>query len=511
MELSLIREKLSFSEHIFTEHAAAEESMDMIVPDALPDITRIICAEGEVFVRGKEADNGKVTVHGVVRTYVLYVPESDGAIRHMSMEIPYSITMSDARITAGTRVSARVRLESVDAHAVNPRKVSARASVRAGISCYNETDIDVPTAHGFEDNADIETLTGEAELSLPGDVCEKTFIVMDEVALPGPGPQFGEILSSRSAVVPEESKVVGTKLVFRGTAHTDILYSSPDGEVYAANFKIEFSQIMELENANEDSVFELIPLVTGAYVEPIPGAENDAQRLSIEIHAVCQTVALTKRRLSYVSDVYGTKYDVDANFQTIKTQSRTAAHTGATVLRGTLPAENAARVVSVSARVGACETHTENDEPVIRAGVHVTGIYATQDGELRSAAATFDASAALTNVDGIENLVPHAETGRDLYGIAADGGIEIRVPVEFFTAEIRDLEFAPLSGITYDDETPIDNAARPSLVIARAKRGDTLWSIAKRYRATQEMVREANGMESGGVNEGEMLVVPKRR
>ena len=39
--------------------------------------------------------------------------------------------------------------------------------------------------------------------------------------------------------------------------------------------------------------------------------------------------------------------------------------------------------------------------------------------------------------------------------------------------------------------------------------GDTLWSIARRYYATTESIKEVNGLESDCLSEGEKIIVVK--
>ena len=59
---------------------------------------------------------------------------------------------------------------------------------------------------------------------------------------------------------------------------------------------------------------------------------------------------------------------------------------------------------------------------------------------------------------------------------------------------------------------PVDTAkkaAQPGIVGYVVKKGDTLWSIARRYYATTESIREVNGLESDVVMEGDKIIVVK--
>lgn len=59
---------------------------------------------------------------------------------------------------------------------------------------------------------------------------------------------------------------------------------------------------------------------------------------------------------------------------------------------------------------------------------------------------------------------------------------------------------------------PIDTArkaAMPGIVGYVVKKGDTLWSVARKYYATTESIKEVNGLESDLINEGDKIIVVK--
>ena len=69
-----------------------------------------------------------------------------------------------------------------------------------------------------------------------------------------------------------------------------------------------------------------------------------------------------------------------------------------------------------------------------------------------------------------------------------------------------------MEAITDMQLEPIDTAkkaAMPGIVGYVVKKGDTLWSIARRYYATTESIKEVNGLESDCLSEGEKIIVVK--
>ncbi|MDR0838786.1 MAG: DUF3794 domain-containing protein [Oscillospiraceae bacterium] len=512
MELSLTREKLNYAENVLSDTRTAEEAMEIIVPDALPDILRLIGADAEVFVRSKDTSAGRVTVSGTAAVTVVYVPDGDAGLRRVNLELPYSISAEDPRVTAASRVTARVNLRGADASVLNPRKIAVRAAVTAELRCYNDAELDVPVGLEPNANADIELLPGEAELSLATDVREKAFVVSDEYQVPASNPPVGEILKSNVALIPEDTKVVGSKLIFRGTARVALLYASGDGEAASCAFETEFSQILELENAGADSEFEIIPLLTGAYIEADASPGGDARRVTAELHLAAQCVARSKRRLVYIGDAYCSKYGLETSRLPLVVENSLGERAVSGVLRGTLDAPDISRVISVSARPGTPEHAVENGELALRCPVTVNALYAAGDGSVRATSGSFDLDASIPDANASNRYATRAELTQDIYGVANENGIELRIPVDIRADETERGEYSPISAVSYDEENPLDLSNLPSLVISRAAAGDTLWNLAKRYHSTRELILQANGLEDeDAVADAEMLIIPKKR
>ncbi|MDR0916221.1 MAG: LysM peptidoglycan-binding domain-containing protein, partial [Oscillospiraceae bacterium] len=223
-----------------------------------------------------------------------------------------------------------------------------------------------------------------------------------------------------------------------------------------------------------------------------------------------QVVATSKRKLRYIADAYSTKNNLELKPQPTQFTEFSEPHVVSAVLRGTIPAPNAARVVSLTANAGATTVEHSNGEVSAKTPVTVKALYSDNDGALRTAVSKFEANTALPNANSA-NVLAHVSTGRDTYGAASDGAIEIRVPIELRANEVVSPELSPIASVAYDETAPSDNTQKPSLVIARAKRGDTLWSVAKRYSATREHVRDVNALEDENIGEGSMLVIPRKK
>ena len=80
------------SQGMFTQ----EETLESIVPDACPDISRIVSAVGKVFLKDKEPGEGSMRLSGTAKVTVLYIPEGEGAPRSLEVAIPFQCVRDNA-------------------------------------------------------------------------------------------------------------------------------------------------------------------------------------------------------------------------------------------------------------------------------------------------------------------------------------------------------------------------------------------------------------------------------
>ena len=89
MELELNKKKSEYYKCVYSGNSMHEENTEMIVPDRSPDIARIINGRANVFLKDKNARNGKVDVSGSVSGVVIYIAEGETEIRKLPVYIPF--------------------------------------------------------------------------------------------------------------------------------------------------------------------------------------------------------------------------------------------------------------------------------------------------------------------------------------------------------------------------------------------------------------------------------------
>lgn len=134
MELEFDRDTIVCYETAAAVTLCQEETLESIVPDACPDIMRIVDVCGQAVLTGKQAREGLAVVSGLVRAWILYQPEGGQGLRRMEVSLPFSCQAEAPGLTDQGTVLASPRLRCAEARALNPRKVLLRVDLAVDVT-----------------------------------------------------------------------------------------------------------------------------------------------------------------------------------------------------------------------------------------------------------------------------------------------------------------------------------------------------------------------------------------
>ena len=119
MELELKKTCLDHYETGAEATWTQEETAETIVPDYCPDIARIITANGCVYLHSRELRDGKAELNGTVRLTVLYIPEKEGGIRTLDVNIPFTAESDRGSFAGCQSLLADTQIEFLETRHLN--------------------------------------------------------------------------------------------------------------------------------------------------------------------------------------------------------------------------------------------------------------------------------------------------------------------------------------------------------------------------------------------------------
>lgn len=508
MELELKTTQLNCYDTVLDTTLFQEETLESIVPDACPDILRIVDMEAAVCLGTKEAQEGKAEVTGTARCAVLYEAESGEGVRRITVNIPFTCTAEVPGLTRQCRLLTEPRVMWADARSLNPRKVLVRVSLAIGVQAF------ASQSASFCDGVDGQDQNGIQTLEEPQTACfiigveEKSFTFSDDLSLSATRPPAAEILKSRVDLVCGESKLIGNKLIFKGEAGLRLVYREPGGGLCSADFTLPFSQIMEVSGVGEEADCALSVVLTGIDCT-LDGDEG--RMMSVALGMLAQAVVREERQVTLLSDIYSTSYDLTVQRRNY-TLDRLLEHgerriTTRELLETTSPVRE---VCDVHIHVGLVEAERDGDQGRLKAELSATVVYLSEEGILESITRTISAMCPVEFPAGA-TCSCHCACSGEGAAAPAGGGVELRCPLEFRYLFLLPRQTAGVSQVRLEEDAPRDLAARPSIVLRAVEEGERLWDIAKAYGTTMEDIVQANSLGEEAPVAGRVLLIPKKR
>lgn len=505
MDMELQRTRLGGFRPVYDSLLRQEETLESIVPDALPDIARIVDTSGTAFLRQKEAIDGCVRVTGTVRACVLYLPEGEGAPCCLSLNIPFLCSADHPAISEGCRTQVSLNVVSADAQVLNPRKVLVRTEVAVTVTAYAEETAEVCEAVDQGGDSTLQTLVESYKDFTTMDIAEKSFSFSDILRLPSSRLASGSLLSSRAELGCAEAKVIGKKLVVKGDAVLNVLYPS-EGGVTSSRFEMPFSQIVEIGAGGEDCGVSTQVLLTGLTCE----LRSDSE-LEVSLDVLIQAAVQWERDVSMLSDLYSTSNLLETDRENIRLCTLVDQGSRRQIARQFCESAIAAKQV-IECRLSIGEL---TQEPAGEGNVAVTAkayadvLYLSEDDALCAGSYTIPAVCELPVPAGSKCVCRCRPVG-EVAATPVTDGLEVRFEAEFSFQLTQIREVSCVSAIR-PGQGEGGECERPSVIIRMVGEGERLWDIAKCCGSTVADIKAANAMSADEAACGTLLLIPKCR
>lgn len=461
---------------------------ELIVPDTLEDILRILCCRHQCRIREKNIVQDSVSINCEIDVTIMYIPENGDGVSVIGTSVPFELSFdapgADSTSTAVTRLVSL----SLDAKAVNPRKVSVNASVVMEQSSYKYVDVcwteppsDAPDKLFFK--------TEELTCKSVALVSEKTLSIEDELALPE-DLRGGDFVKAFSNIRLGGSEVVGTKLVVKGTADIEAIYLV-SGLPHSAKFSLPFSQLFTLPDGCTEPEVAAVPMITGQYFEAFDG------KLSADIRAAIQIICLQETGIAYISDAYSCRKQLELSKSELKCLTDTSEVSSSSTLKLTYNSDYGADAVISATASNSCPEISESE---VLVPVTAEIVYKDREGAMRSCRVRGKAQFEL---DGGKQPDEIYITGVNISAAAGSDSVSADIVVSL---TMRYLAYSSIDAVSEVIETELDREKPDAaLYMCRCVDGD-MWALAKKYGSDIELIRLIN--EIDGDPDDRLLLIP---
>jgi hypothetical protein len=391
---------------------------------------------------------------------VLYCPEAATGLRRVSIDIPFSASVSDGKITQQCQAIASVKLCFADASAVNSRKAVIRASIVTNVKCF--CDEVITAGEEIENIERVETLVKTQTAQLSVCVKEKNTSLSDEHTIDNTQNASVDILKYCVETIADEYKIVGNKLVIRARACYSVLYRT-GGDIKKLEYYKEFSQIIEFDDIDEGDSFEIVLMPSGVYFECPEPSQTQETKIISELHVLAQCVQNKTFTLKYIADAYSTsaKLNCETEKYCLCTQNSSSCINELLIKTIEIP-NQIDNVISVTAH---CYGSGINQDGMLRTTVYVSAIYKDLDERIMSSDRRFEVEVTPENIQFSDVSV--SSKVAEIYSAVGSKGIDLRISVDFNITTSNYANIESVVGGTCDEIDDVNNGIN-SIVLRRA-------------------------------------------
>ena len=485
LELAFERSDLSCLRWVCRDVQSQEQTLEIRLPDGMPEIGTVLGAWGQCILRSKEWRSDEAGVSGGVMAWVLYQPADGSEPRCLEGWLPMQLKWRLRDCEKEGIIRTKWNLKNVDARTLSGRKMMVRAvaEVLAEILEPIQTQCYAPV----ELPEDIQLLKRSYPAVIPREAGEKTFRLEEELSLPSPAES---IIYSQLIPQVTEQKVTGDKAIFRGNLKCHLLYRGADGILHSTDQETGFAQFEDLENSYEENADICVMMdVTGFEPELVDG------KLLLKGGMTAQYLVLDRTMLEQVEDAYSPIREV--TLQKTPVEVPVVLDSCHKTLEPELgPVEG--KVVDLWASAG---------HPTVR-----------RAGELTEM--EFPGTVQVLSYDDNGGLCVNVQHWNERWELPANSGVQIHGSIGPVTATLAGSRIGMelqaradsvtagaadvVSGLETGVSTPPD-PERPSLILRRAGNG-TLWDLAKSCGSTVEEIRSANGLTQEPLDDRILLI-----
>ena len=505
MELEFDREVTHCYEVAASGTVCQEETLETIVPDACPDILRIVAVCAQATLNGKQAREGLAEAGGSVRAVVLYQPEEGGGLRRLEAALPFTSQMEAQGLTPQGTVYACARVRSAEARALNPRKVLLRVDLAVELTAFQPVEHVCCQAVLEPEEHKVEQMIAQAETYQLCAVQEKPFPFTDQIRLGGGQGEGMEVLCCQAQPVCGECKLIGSKLIFKGSVELQLLVQEAGGALTPYRESMPFSQVMEVPGVGEGSECRMDLELT--QVSCLPSGE-DGRGVELSMDLLAQAQVWNRRPVQLLQDLYSTAWETQVTREEhtlwkLVDQSVRTQNVRELLETGSMPRS----VVDSWVNLGEVTQSREGEELVLTAPALVTVLYLDEEGTAQAFQRTLPLTCRLEAPAGAVCRCRLLCPG-EVFATPAAGGLEVRFTAELHFQLLQPQRVPAVSSAALGEERGRQEGQQPSVVLRLAAPGETLWDIAKAYATTQRQILQANQLEEDSLPTGTMLLIP---
>lgn len=521
MSVELIKKPITLDEMTKRETVQVIKERDLIVPDGKPDLQCIVQMDGEVCIDQIDVSQDRVMYRGKIDVCILYrTIGNQKCIYTMKSSIPVEDFVIIEGVNKDQRIDFDCKIEHMSYNILNERKVNVKAIMEINVAATSCKDTTVITE--IQADEPVETKEEEIEIVSLANEKEEKIIVKEDLTIASSKPCIGEILKTIVSIQDEQVKRTDSEIKYNGMIEVVTMYKAADSDdnVEIITHRVPFEGSIESPQEEDEMYFDCQLSAELSYIQVAPDYDGEDRIIECEFIVNAKYCNYSKTVYETISDIYcpGKKVktkEKTLNYMNLKDKVHVAIPKKEAITLDDDFGENP-EIFSVNVKP-TVEDKVYNDGILTISGMlEIKILYLCKTGENNEIQMTMNVVPFTQEVETAMSqskvVVEPVITAKDV-SVYAQTKREVVIEylldcmIEVYEAAMLNV----LEEVELEDMTKEEMDAYPSMTVYQVKKGDSLWSLAKRYNTTVKDIQELNDIEvPESLREGQKVIILKK-
>ena len=517
--MELVRENIILNRHIGRERSQMLLEGDIIVPDVKPDIASVLKTNARVFISKVNASVGRVSYSGKLSVDILYLAKAgEVSVHSISTTAHIDDFLNMEGVSPNMWIDISSYLANIDYRIVNDRKLNYRAVVDVEAAAWENASFEMVQSI----NNLPPTQQKNAYFTMSNMVAKQMdqFTVRDEVVLPPNKPAIKELLQVGLSIANKEISLADGRVDISGDLVIAPLYKGLEDAsiIEFAEFELPFSGSLEVDAASVGGFGDVNLFLADHIIHIGPDGEGEDRILGIDATIGADIKISQNQEICILEDAYCIEQNLDIKTQSLdyfKLICRNKNQFNAKETVSLTGAPEMLQVLQVSGIARMDDKKVVEDKVVVEGIIEANILYVANSDidpiynytahiPIRQVIETKGARL------GMEANVTHAMDSIG-FNMLSGNEVELRFTMAFDTLIQENIETMFIQDIEFNPLNKEDMENLPSMVVLVAQKGDSLWSVAKKYNADLEELAAINDMEATSeLSAGQKLLIVKK-
>ncbi len=506
MVLETVNENLCVNKLIATKRDIIMIEGDMIVPDSKPDILNTICTSGVVCIYKKEVFDQKVRMDGNINTYIMYLADdTQDKVRGINTSLDFSEIIPVSQAEEGMDAIIQTKLKSIECKVINGRKVGIKASLEVEVNIYAKEEVEI--VNNLQNAEGIQMLKEDLRVNSLVGMGENKIYTKDNISIDAID-NLAEILKTDMTIGDKDIKISYNKILAKAEARIKIMYLTEDNRVNCIEAKIPIVGFIDIPNVTEENICDMDYEIKNMIIKPNAAEEHS---IYIELEVGVTAMVYEEKQINLIQDLYSPCENLEFNKKKITAITNKQSQKEMKQIREKVQIEGIENknIIDVDVMPVIEKQDKLTNRIVYTGNLEINFVLSNQELQMEVRHAKIPFEYTVDGMEDAENMNSQLEmevANQDF--IIQDGGmVTSNVDLVMNHNRYRNTNINMMNEIQTNGEREAEDY---SLILYIVKRGDTLWSIAKRYGSTIEDIVRTNGIEDANIiNPGQKLFIPR--